>query len=62
MRPCADDGLPQPGVDALRAWIDPVAWWDRAGRIGTAIATARPTNTWHRGRSRSPFLPSTRSL
>ena len=42
MRPCADDGLPQPGVDALRAWIDPVAWWDRAGRVGAAIAVARP--------------------
>ena len=62
MTACADTGLPRPGVEALRAWIDPLAWWDRAGRIGTAIATARPTNTWHRGRARSPFLTATRSL
>ena len=60
MTACADTGLPRPGVEALRAWIDTLAWWDRAGRVGAAIAVARPGNTWTRGRARNPFA-STRT-
>lgn len=59
MTACArPDGLPT-GADSLRAWVDPLAWWDRAGRVAAAIALARPTNTWTRGRATSPFATRT---